>query len=59
MSSYSLEMDNDALFKNRSKRPASVLSPLRSMLNFKVENLSLHQLEYEMDCTDYPADYNF
>ena len=59
MSSYSLEMDNDALFKNRSKIPAFVLRPLKSMLNFEVEKLSLHQLDYEIDCTDYPVDYNF
>ena len=59
MSSYSIEIDDDALFKNRPKRPAFVLRPLRSMLNFEVERLSLHQLEWEMDCTDYPVDYNF
>ena len=58
MSSYSLEMDDDALFKNRSKRPAFVLRPLRSMLNFEVDRLSLHQLEYEKDYNDYPVDYN-
>ena len=29
------------------------------MLNFEVEILSLRQLEYEMDCTVYPVDYNF
>ena len=28
------------------------------MLDFEVERLSLHQLEYEMDCIDYPVDYN-
>ena len=59
MSSYSLEMENDAFFRNRSKRPAFVLRPLKSMLNFEVDKLSLHQLDYEIDCTDYPVDYNF
>ena len=29
------------------------------MLNFEMKILSLQQLEYEMDCTDYPVDYNF
>ena len=28
------------------------------MLNLEAEIISLHQLEYEMDCTDYPVDYN-
>ena len=50
-------MDDDALFKNRSKRPDFVLRPLNSMLNFEVERLSLQQLEYEMDCNDYPVDH--
>ena len=58
MSSYSLEIDDDALFKNISKRPTFVLRPLRSVLNFEVYRLSLHKLEYEMDCTYYSVDYN-
>ena len=29
------------------------------MLNLEVDRLSLQQLEYEMDRTDYPVDYNF
>ena len=56
---YSLKIDDDALFKNMSKRPAFVLRPLKSMLNFEVDRLSIQQLEYEMDCTDYPANYIF
>ena len=56
---YSLKIDYDALFNNRSKRPSFVLSPLKSMLNFQVGRLSLQKLEYEMDCTGYPVDYNF
>ena len=29
------------------------------MLNFKVNRLSFQHLEYEMDRTDFPVDYNF
>ena len=37
---YYLKTQDDALFKNRSKRPAFVIRPLKSMLNFEVEILS-------------------
>ena len=47
------------MFKNRSKKPALVISPLKAMLKSEVDRLSLQQLEYEMDCADYPDDYNF
>ena len=56
---YSLKIDDDELFKNMLKIPVSILIPLKSMLNFEVDRLYLQQLEYEMDCTDYPVDYNF
>ena len=59
MRCYSLKIDDDALFNNRSKQPAFVLRPLKSMINFEVERLYIQQLEYEMDCTDYPFNYNF
>ena len=59
MHCYYLKIDNDALFKNISKRPDFVLRKLKPMLNFEVERLSLQQLEYETDCTDYPVDYIF
>ena len=55
---YYLKPENFALFKNRSKRTAFVIRPLKSMLNFEVEILSLQKLEYVMYCTDYPVDYN-
>ena len=29
------------------------------MLNLEVDRIYLQQLEYEMDRTDYPVDYNF
>ena len=29
------------------------------MLNLEVDRISLHQLEHEMNSTDYPIDYNF
>ena len=47
------------MFNNRSKIPTFVLRPLKAMLNFEVDRLSLQQLEYKMDRTDYPVDYNF
>ena len=59
MQCYPLRTQYGSLFKNRSKRPAFVLRPLNSMLNFEVDILSLKQLEYEMDCTDYPVSYFF
>ena len=58
MNCYSLKEEDDALFKNRSKRPDFVLRPLTSMINFEVDRLSLQQLEHEMDRTDYPVNYN-
>ena len=54
---YYIKAQDDALFKNRQKRPAFLLRPLKSMLNFEVHGLSLQQLEYKMDCNDYPVDY--
>ena len=59
MHCYSIEIDDDSLFINMSKLLAFVLRPLKYMLNFEVDRLSLQQLEYEMDCTDYPVGYNF
>ena len=55
---YSFKFDEDALFRNRSKRSAFVLSQLKFMLNFEVDKLSLQKIEYEMDSTDYSVDYN-
>ena len=52
-------MDDDDLFKDSPKRPTFVLSQFLTMLNLEVDILSLHQLEYEMDCTDYTANYNY
>ena len=49
-------MYSDNLFKNMSKRPIFVLSQFLTMLNLEVEKSSLQQIEYEMDCTDYPID---
>ena len=51
---YYPKIQDDALLKNRSKRPAFIIRPLNSMLNIEVEILSLHQLDYKMDRTDYP-----
>ena len=59
MHCYSLKIDDNALFKNRLKRPTFTQRPLKSMLDFEVDRLSLQQLEYEMDRTDYPVDCNF
>ena len=53
---YSLKINDDVLFMNRSKKPAFVLRPLKSMPNFEVEKLSPQKLDHEMGCTDYPVD---
>ena len=55
---YFFKAEDDAFFKNRSKRSAFVISPLKSILHFEVDWLSLQKLQYEMDCTDYPDYYN-
>ena len=59
MHCYSIKNHDDELLKNSSKIPAFLLRPLNSMLNFEVDRLTIQKLEYEMDCTDYPIDYNF
>ena len=59
MHCYYLKIDDDALFKNRSKRPTFVLRPLNVMLNFEVDRISLQQLEYEINRTDYPVNFIF
>ena len=53
----SLKIDDDDVFKNSSKRPIFVIRPFLTMLNIEVDRISLQQLEYEMDRTDYPVDY--
>ena len=40
----SLKAEDDALFKNRSKRPVFVLKPLKAILKIEVDILSLQQL---------------
>ena len=37
----SLIMDDDYMFKNRSKRPTFLIEPFFTMLNLKVDRLSL------------------
>ena len=54
-----LKLDYDDLFNNRSKRPTFVMRPFFTMLNFEVDRISLQKLEYKMDRTDYPVNYNF
>ena len=56
---YYPKIDDDSMFKNRSENIDFLLRPLKSMLNFEVNRLSLQQLEYEMDCTDITDDYIF
>ena len=41
------------------KRPNFVIRPFLTMLNLEVYRISLQQLEYEMDHTDYPVNYLF
>ena len=54
-----LKIDDDDLFKKRSKRTAFVLRPLLTLLNLEVDKLSLQKLEFEMDRTDDPVNYSF
>ena len=54
----SLKIDDDSLFKSRSKRPTLVLRPFLTMLNLYVKRLSPQQLEYGMDLNYYPIDHN-
>ena len=51
----SLKIDYDDLFKNSSKIPTFLPRPFLNMLNLKVDRISLRQLEYEIDRTDYPV----
>ena len=53
---YSLKAEHYALFKNRLKKPAFVLKPLKAILNPVVDRSSLQQLEYEMERDDLPDD---
>ena len=41
------------------KKAAFVLKPLKAMINYVVDRLSIQKPEYEMDHTDLPDDYNF
>ena len=59
ISCLSLKMDDDDLFKNGSKTSTFVLRPFLTKLNLEVDRLSLRQLEYNMDCTDYPVYFLF
>ena len=54
-----LGLDDDELFKNRSQISKFVIRPFLAMLNLEVDRISLQKLEYKMDRTDYPFDYNF
>ena len=53
-----IEAGNE-LFNNRTKKPTFVLCSFQLLLNSKLDRLSLQQLEWEMDCIDYPEKYNF
>ena len=55
----SLKIDDDELFKKGSKISTFFIRPFLTMLNLEVEKISLQQLEYKMDFTNYPGDYNF
>ena len=52
------KIDNDDLFKNRSKIPTFVIRLFLTMLDLEVDRIYLHKLEYEMNRIDYPVDYN-
>ena len=55
---HALKLDDDDLFKNSTKRRTFIKRTFLTMLNFEVGRISLQQLEYEMDRTDYPVNYN-
>ena len=45
----SLKIDDDNLFKNRSKKPTFVTRPFLTILNLEVDRIFPQQLEYAMD----------
>ena len=49
----------DDLFKNGSKITTFVTRPFLTMLYLEVDRISLQQLEYEMNITNYSVKYNF
>ena len=51
-----IKLDDDDLFKNRSKITSFLIRPYLTMLNLEVDRISIQKLEYEMDRTDYPVD---
>ena len=55
----SLIMDDYDLFRKGSKIPTFVIRPFLNMFNLEVDRISLQQLEYEIDPTDYPVNCNF
>ena len=55
---FIIKVDNE-LFQNRTRKPTFVLCSFQQFLNSKLDILSLQQLEYETDFTDYPDKYNF
>ena len=55
---FIIEADNE-LFQNRTKKPTFVLCSFQQFLNSKLDRLSIQQLEYEMNFTDYPDKYIF
>ena len=56
---HSIKLDDDDLFNNMSKRPTFVTRRSLTILSLEMYRISLHQLKYEMDRTNYPVDYNF
>ena len=54
---FIIEADNEP-FKNRTQKPTCVLCSFQKLLNSTMDRVSLQQLEFEMDCTDYPDKYN-
>ena len=54
---FIIEADNE-LFNNRTQKLTFVLCSFQQMLNPKLDRLSLQQIEYEINYTDYPEKYN-
>ena len=52
-------MHSNDLYNFRTKRPKFLLTSFQHFLDSKLDRLSLHQLECEMDSTGYPDHHNF
>ena len=54
---FIIEADNE-LIQNGTEKSTFVLCSFQQFLNSKLDRLSIQQLEYEMNFTDYTNKYN-